>query len=263
MYQAILADLDGTVNRGSVLIDGAKATYEDLSSSGIRWLFLSNNASSLAEDLAEKIAELGIDIGKGQVLNSASALMHTLNREHQGTRVMVIGQPRLMEGVERAGAILESDPLKTDIVVTAMDRGFTYEKLSRAHLALQHGARFWATNLDATFPVAGGFRPGAGSIAAAVQAVAGRPPDRVFGKPFPDMAMLALEILDLDADACLVVGDRMDTDVRFALNAGMDCALVLTGATLRSQVEQFDFAPNYILESIVDVVGLFRDSSAE
>lgn len=147
--------------------------------------------------------------------------------------------------------------MKTDIIVTAMDKGFTYEKLSRAHIALQHGARFWATNLDPTFPVADGFRPGAGSIAAAVATVAGRPPDRVFGKPFPDMAVLALEILDLTADACLVVGDRMETDILFARNAGMNSALVLTGATSRTDLGRYDYAPDHVLESIGNVVGLF------
>jgi 4-nitrophenyl phosphatase len=262
-YQAILADLDGTVNRGSILIDGARAAYEDLSSKGIKWVFISNNASSLAGDLAKKISELGIDVDEGQVVNSASALIRTLQREYRGARVMVIGQPRLMEGVQQAGAIVESDPQKTEIVVTAMDRGFSYEKLTAAHLALQRGAQFWATNLDATFPVADGFRPGAGSIAAAVQAVAGRPPDRVFGKPLPDMAHLTLEILDIDASACLVVGDRMETDILFARNAGMDSVLVLTGATLRSQLDRFDFAPNYILESIADLPAFFSGNGTQ
>jgi 4-nitrophenyl phosphatase len=263
LFKAVLADLDGTVNRGSILIEGAKAAYDDLSSRGIPWVFISNNASSLAEDLARKVADLGLDVREDQVVNSASALIHTLNREFRGARVMVIGQPRLMEGIEQAGAVVESDPLKTDIVVTAMDRGFTYEKLLLAHLALQHGARFWATNLDATFPVADGFRPGAGSIAAAVQAVAGRPPDRVFGKPFPDMAFLSLEILGLDAGECLVVGDRMETDILFARNAGMPSVLVLTGATARSQLGDFDFAPDYVLESIADIPDLFDGDGVE
>ncbi len=261
-YKAILADLDGTVNRGGMLINGAKAAYDCLSSKGVRWLFLSNNATALAGDLAQKITELGLDVGEEQVVNSAAALIHTLKQEHRGSRVMVIGQPRLMEGVAQAGAVLESDPLKTDIIVTAMDRGFTYEKLARAHIALQHGARFWATNLDPTFPVADGFLPGAGSIAAAVAAVAGRPPDRVFGKPFPDMARLALEILNLTADCCLVVGDRMETDILFARNAGMDCALVLTGATSRADLERYDYAPNHILNSIGDVADLFDGNRA-
>ncbi len=261
-YKAILADLDGTVNRGDVLINGAKGAYDNLASRGIRWVFLSNNASSLAGDLARKITQLGLHVAEDQVVNSAAALIHTLKREHRGTRVMVVGQPRLMEGVAQSGAVVESDPLKTDIVVTAMDRGFTYEKLSRAHIALQHGARFWATNLDPTFPVPEGFLPGAGSIAAAVIAVAGRPPDRVFGKPFPDMAQLALEILDLTADCCLVVGDRMDTDILFARNAGMDSALVLTGATSLPDLERFDYAPDHILESIGDVTDLFDNNRA-
>jgi HAD superfamily hydrolase (TIGR01450 family) len=255
-YKAILADLDGTVNRGNVLIDGVCDVYNDLSGKGFPWLFLSNNASSLAVDLARKIRGLGIPAADRQVLNSATALIHTVQREYRNSHVMVIGQPRLIEGLEQAGAIIENDPLRTDIVLTAMDRGFTYEKLTHAHIALQHGAYFWATNLDATFPVADGFRPGAGSIAAAVAAVAGRPPDRVFGKPSPDMAWIALELLELPAESCLVVGDRMETDILFARNAGMASALVLTGASSRSDIAMYDYRPDHVLESIVDVGSL-------
>jgi 4-nitrophenyl phosphatase len=253
VYKAVLADLDGTMNRGDVLIEGAADTYRQLSAKGVQWLFLSNNAMVLAKDLAKKISGLGVPAAEHQVLNSASALIHTVKTTCRNVRIMVIGESRLAEAVQQAGAIVETDPLRTDIVVTALDRGFTYEKLTRAHIALQHGARFWATNLDATFPVVDGFRPGAGAVAAAVSAVAGRPPDRVFGKPSPDMAVIAQELLGLPADACLVVGDRMETDILFARHAGMGSALVLTGATARCDLARYEYQPDHVLESIVDV----------
>jgi len=143
--------------------------------------------------------------------------------------------------------------MEAEIVVTAMDTGFTYDKLKRAHRAISNGARFWATNLDATFPAAGGFLPGAGSIVASVATAVGRPPDRVFGKPSPDMAELALEILGLTAECCLVVGDRMETDILFARNAGMDSVLVLTGATTREALADFSYSPDHVLESLADL----------
>jgi 4-nitrophenyl phosphatase len=92
---------------------------------------------------------------------------------------------------------------------------------------------------------------------AAVATAAGRPPDRVFGKPFPDMALLALETLKLPASSCLVVGDRMETDILFAKNAGMPSALVLTGATSRSDIAKYSYAPDHVFESLVDIAGLF------
>ncbi|MGO9566082.1 MAG: HAD-IIA family hydrolase [Desulfomonilaceae bacterium] len=256
-YQAILADLDGTVNRGDVLIAGVEAVYRDLSGRGVQWLFLSNNARLSASDLALKLRRLGIPVSEQQVINSASALIHTLQREREGQRFMVIGEAGLIQAIEAAGGTVSDDSANVDIVVVALDRSFNYEKLKTAHMAIQNGALLWATNLDPTFPVPGGFYPGAGSIVAAVVTAADYPPDRVFGKPSPDMALLALETLKLPASACLVVGDRMETDILFARNAGMPSALVLTGATSRSDIANYSYAPDHVFESIADISGLF------
>jgi HAD superfamily hydrolase (TIGR01457 family) len=257
IYRGILADLDGTVNRGKLLIPGADEVYRDLTGKGIHWVFVSNSATRLAEDLAERIGGLGLPVSADQVVNSAVALIHALRTERPRARIMVIGEPRLVEGVREAGATITAEPENTDIVTVAMDTGFTYDKLRRAHLALQNGALFWATNLDATFPVPHGFLPGAGSIVAAVATACGRPPDRVLGKPSPDMAHIALQILGLPAESCLVVGDRMETDILFARNAGIDSVLVLTGATTSEQLQDFSYAPTYVLNSIADLGSLF------
>jgi HAD superfamily hydrolase (TIGR01450 family) len=256
-YKAILADLDGTVNRGDVLITGVEAIYRDLSERGVRWLFLSNNARLSASDLALKLRKLGIPVSEHQVINSASALIHALRLEPTRQKFMVVGEAGLIRAIEAAGGTISDDSASADIVVVALDKGFTYEKLKRAHLAIQNGALLWATNLDATFPVPEGFHPGAGSLVAAVATAAGRPPDRVFGKPSPDMAVLALETLKLPASSCLVVGDRMETDILFARNAGMPSALVLTGATSRSDLAKYSYAPDHVLESLADIAGLF------
>jgi HAD superfamily hydrolase (TIGR01450 family) len=256
-YKAILADLDGTVNRGNVLIDGVEVIIGDLSKKGVKWLFLSNNAGASAAELAAKLTRLGIPVDEQQVVNSALALIRTLKREHVGQRFMVIGEAILVRAIDEAGGTISDDPANVDIVAVALDKSFTYEKLKKAHIAIQNGALLWATNLDPTFPIPGGFHPGAGSLVAAVATAAGHPPDRVFGKPSPDMALLALEILNLPASSCLVVGDRMETDILFAKNAGMTSALVLTGATTRSDIAQYSYAPDYVFESLVNVAELF------
>ncbi|MBI5250100.1 MAG: HAD-IIA family hydrolase [Desulfomonile tiedjei] len=252
-YLGILADLDGTMNRGRELIPGADVVYRRISKRGLRWIFISNNATSLASDLARRITDLGIPVDDGQVVTSASALMQALSGEYRGARIMVLGEDKLIGGVRASGCEISIDPSATDIVVVAKDTGFTYDKLERAYLAIRNGARFWATNMDPTFPVPGGFLPGAGSIVAAVAAAAGRPPDRVFGKPSPDIADIALRQMDLAAELCLVVGDRMETDILFARNARLDSALVLTGATSRSDLRHYSYGPDYVLESITEL----------
>jgi len=257
-YQGILADLDGTVNRGSILIPGAAATYKELVRKGIRWVFVSNSATRLSSDLAAKMGALGLEVTANQVVNSAAAVINALRKHFTGKRVMVVGEPRLVEGIEGAGAEITDEPSRTDIVVAAMDTGFTYDKLRRAHIALQNGALFWATNMDASFPASHGFLPGAGSIVASIATASGRPPDRVFGKPSPDMAELALEILNIEAESCLMVGDRIETDIVFAKKAGIDSALVLTGASTKEDLTWSSYQPEYVFESISDIVRLFR-----
>lgn len=259
-YAGVLADLDGTVNRGSQLIYGADRAYRELSSRGIRWIFASNSATRLACDLADKINGLGLPVVKDQVINSASAAIAALEAHYPGARLMVVGEPRLVQGLTKAGALVTDNPEIAKIVLVAMDTGFTYNKLKNAHRALGNGALFWATNLDSTFPFEDGFLPGAGSIVASIATAIGRQPDRVFGKPSPDMAMLALRSLNMPSRSCLVVGDRMDTDILFAKNAGMDSVLVLTGATSREDLDRYTYSPTYVLDSIFDIIELFDGS---
>ncbi len=256
-YKAVLADLDGTINRGNILITGADYVYKSLSEAGIQWLFLSNNATTLASDLARRINELGLPVTENQVINSASALVREVQRNFLRSRIMVVGQPRLIQGLEQIGAIITEDPSITDIVLVALDRHFTYDKLKRAHRAIQKGAVFWATNLDATYPEADGFSPGAGSVVASIATASGKKPDRVFGKPSTDMAEIALGKLGFKESECLVVGDRMDTDIEFARRAGMPAALVMTGATSLGDISKYSFSPKYILDSISDLRKLF------
>ncbi len=255
-YRAVLADLDGTLHRGRVLIPGADKVYAEYSRRGVRWLFITNSATMMAHDFADRISSMGLKVRTEQVISSSSALVRILRRSYSTDLVMVVGEDALVRGVREAGSTVTDDPDQATVVVVALDRNFSYEKLSKASSAIRRGATFLATNLDPTFPTADGFRPGAGSLVAAVAAAAGKSPDRVMGKPHPCMAEIALEVLGMDAASCLVVGDRMDTDILFAKNAKMDSALVLTGATSKSDLADYDFSPDYVLENICELTDI-------
>jgi len=257
-YRGILADVDGTIVRGSTFIPGARETYDRFRDRGIRWIFLSNNATIPATLLAKRIKNLGLNVTEDQVLNSAVALIRSLNKERPDARVYTVGEPAFVNAMKDAGVVVVEDSEQVDIVVAAMDRSFSYDKLARAQAAIHAGAAFWASNLDPSLPIEDGFLPGAGSIIAAIETAAGHPPDRVFGKPSPDMAFIALEQLGLPVEECLVVGDRMTTDILFARNAGIDSALVLTGATSREDLPRYSYAPDYVLDSIADIRVLFE-----
>ncbi len=252
-FKAILADLDGTVHRGAVLIDGALETYKTLSNKGVQWVFLSNNAARLDIELTERLIRLGFDIKPEQMITSATALLETIKTDYVGASFAVVAEENLVAGMVKAGAVISDNPENAEIVVTALDTKLTYDKLKAAHIALQRGALFWATNLDPAYPGEKLFYPGAGSIAAAVATAAGRQPDRVFGKPYPDMGLTALKRLGLQPEDCVVLGDRMETDILLAKNVGMYSVLALTGATSRAQLTNYNFAPDYIIDSIADL----------
>ncbi len=260
-YRAVLADLDGTINRGDQLIPGAAETYSRLSEKGVKWIFVSNSARRLAHQLAEKINRLGLSVSQGQVINSASALLDEISRAWIGAKLYVVGEPPLVRGIADAGGVIDQSHEKVDIVVVAMDSNFNYDKLNTAFQFLRKGALFWATNLDTTFPTEGGFVPGSGAIVAAISAAIGRQPDKVFGKPHSDMARLALRRLNLTPSECLVVGDRMDTDVLFARNSMMDAALVFTGATTREHLLHYNFRPEYLFDDINGIQELFEEEN--
>ena len=155
-YRAVLADMDGTVFKGDELIPGAAEIYLELSRQGVRWLFLSNNATETAHGLAEKLNRLGVPVNGEQVINSASALIRAVKRDHRGVRILVVGESQLREALAEAGAVLDDDPETARMVVVALDRSFDYDKLSRASLCIRRGALFWATNEDRGFPVPDG-----------------------------------------------------------------------------------------------------------
>jgi 4-nitrophenyl phosphatase len=256
-YKAVLADLDGTINRGNDLIPGADIAYRELSDAGIKWLFLSNNSTMAPVDIATRITKLGLAVTEDQVISSVSAIVSEIRQNFIGARIMVIGQQRLIMALEQAGATTTVDPANSEIVVVALDNEFTYEKLKLAHRAIQNGAQFWAANVDPNYPDADGFSPGAGSMVAAISTAAGKAPERIFGKPSIDMATLAIEKIGIRERECLVVGDRMDTDIKFALEAGMASALVLTGVACLEDLSKFPFAPDHILESVSSLKTVF------
>jgi len=156
--------------------------------------------------------------------------------------------------------VFEIQSMSDSVVLRAVDRGGAFwqrSTTSQRVKAIQEGALFWATNMDPTYPEADGFSPGAGSVVSSIATAAGKKPDRVFGKPATDMAEIALERLGIPSKECLVVGDRMDTDVEFAIKAGMSSTLVLTGSTSLEDIPRYAFSPEHVIESIAMLEDLF------
>jgi arabinose operon protein AraL len=252
----VIFDLDGTVYRGDQLIPGARETIEWLRERSRPIVFVSNKPLQSRADYAAKLTRLDVPTHPDQVIHSPLVLSRYLSREMPGATLFAIGEPPLLEELA-ASFRLSEEPDEIDAVIASFDRTFDYRKLNIGFQALRRGARFLATNADATCPVAGGEIPDAGAVIGALEGCSKRKVELVVGKPSPLIVEVALERLGVPANECLMVGDRVETDMLMGQRAGMTTALVLTGVTRRADLAQSPVQPDYVLESIAEVPRLF------
>jgi glycerol-1-phosphatase len=225
----VCCDLDGVVWRGDQPIPGAAPGIARLRDAGFRVAFVSNNSSQPLGDVADKLAAAGVLASPGDVITSAvSAATLLASALEPGSPVLACAGPGVVEALETAGLRPVTRPPAAAVVV-GLHRGFDFDELDRASAAVRNGARFVATNLDATYPVPGGMIPGSGAIASAVGTAAGRAPE-VAGKPERPMVDL---IHARFGSSGIVVGDRPSTDGALAVALGWPFALVLSGVTRR------------------------------
>ena len=223
----VCCDLDGVLWRGADPIPGAAEGVETLRRAGMEVAFVSNNSSLRIADVVERLAAVGVDAEGDAVLTSATAAASLLAGSLEpGARILVCAGPGVEEALSEAGFEPVGQP-PADAVVVGFHRSFDFDSLDRASRAVREGARFVATNLDATYPVPGGMLPGAGAIAAAVATASGRRPE-VAGKPEAPMVEL---VRDRFGSTGVVVGDRPSSDGALARALGWPFALVLSGVT--------------------------------
>ncbi|HIE58045.1 MAG TPA: HAD-IIA family hydrolase [Anaerolineales bacterium] len=253
-YRGYIFDLDGTIYLSEKAIPGAPQTIAALREQGCGVVFLSNKPLQPRSVYAQKLTRLGIPATTDDVINSSLVLIQYLLREMPNAKVFVIGETPLLNEFLAAGISLSETPEEIDLVVASFDRTFDYRKLNIGYQALRLGARFFATNADRTCPVDGGAIPDAAAVIGALEGCSGREVELIAGKPSPLMVEIVLDRLGLQADECLMVGDRLETDMLMGKNAGMATAVVLTGVTQREDLPHSSVKPDYILESVADLL---------
>jgi HAD superfamily hydrolase (TIGR01457 family) len=252
-YEGYILDLDGTVYLGEHLIPGAREVVAWLRSYGRCLVFLSNKPLEPRENYAAKLTRLGIPTPAEDVITSTQALMHYLRQHDPTARLFVIGEQALLDELRREGFTLVTAVEEIDVVVAAFDRTLDYAKLNTAHQALVRGAQFLATNGDRTCPVEGGAIPDCAGVIAFLEATTERKVELVAGKPSGLILDAAIARLGVPRERCLMVGDRLATDMTMGSRAGMDTALVLTGVTTRKMLSRSDLRPTYVLQSVADL----------
>jgi 4-nitrophenyl phosphatase len=254
-YDVYTLDLDGTIYLGDGLLPGARDLVEGLRERGKVVRFLSNNPTKDPEQYAEKLDGLGLPTPVEEIVNTTVTTTHWLLEHAPGAVVFPIGEEPLKRAFAAAGIAMSEDPAEIDVVVASYDRTFEYRKLQIAFDAIwfHRRARLIATNPDRFCPFPGGRgEPDCAAITAAIEACTGVSCEANLGKPNPAMLELALEGVDADRADCVMVGDRLGTDIRMGLDAGMASALVLTGETSADDVRGMAAAdrPPIVLDRI-------------
>ena len=253
MFKGFIFDLDGTVYLSDRLIPGADRVIRLLRESGKEVVFLSNKPIQAREDYAAKLTSLGIPTDPKEVVNSTLVMTRFLKRNAPQARIFVVGEEPFVEELKRAGFTITDEPGEIDYVVVAFDRTFDYRKLNIAFQAIKRGAHFVATNPDRTCPVEGGEIPDCAAMIAAIEAVTLKKVEVIVGKPSPLIIQAALEVMKLRPENCILIGDRLETDIKMGKDSGIATGLVLTGVTNEQTLKESSIHPDFVFQSIADV----------
>lgn len=254
--QSWLTDMDGVLVHEESAIPGAAEFIAVLRELELPFQVLTNNSIYTPRDLRARLAAAGIDVPESAIWTSALATAQFLSDQRPDGTAYVIGEAGLTTALHDIGYVMTSrDP---EYVVLGETRTYSFEAITRAIQLIEKGARFIATNPDATGPSPSGSLPATGSVAALITKATGVEPYFV-GKPNPLMMRSALNEIEAHSETTVMIGDRMDTDVLSGLEAGLRTILVLTGSTSPDRVDRFPFRPTRVVDSIADVVPLVRE----
>lgn len=253
--QAYVFDMDGTIYLGDHLLPGAKRMIEELRRREIPVRFLSNNPTKDPHQYVEKLNRLGLPTEVSDISNTVVTTTKWLKENHPDAKVFAISEEPLKSSLRQAGIALSEDPEEIDIVIASYDRGFDYRKLQIAFDAIWFHKRAFLiqTNPDRFCPFPGGRgEPDCAAITAAIEACTGTTCQVNLGKPSPVMLTAALAGLDVDVAHCVMIGDRLQTDIQMALDTGMGSACVLTGEATAEDIQALDAAhrPTWVLDRI-------------
>jgi glycerol-1-phosphatase len=250
-YDHFLIDLDGCLWIGDEPTDRAPEALAGLRAAAKGIVFMTNDARHSPEEFVRKLWRLGFRASLAEVITAGAAVQFSLAGRLDGGAAFVVGSRALVEHVAEAGLRIVNRTefaSRADVVVVADHERFDYAELRTATQAVLRGAELIGLTRDRTFPMPDGPWPGSGAVLAAIETACGHKADEVVGKPEPGMYATARD--RLGEGRVLAVGDRVDVDVAGARRAGLDSALVLTGATHAAPAAGAGPSPTHVAESL-------------
>lgn len=247
-FDGLLIDLDGVVWIGREPVPGSAQTLQALLEAGKQIVFVTNNPGKLPAAYAERLRELGVEVGAEQIVTAGIVAARLAGEAAgEGGGAFVIGAAPLKEMVAATGArLLEGEEAwEAKAVVVSGHRGFDYGELLTAKRALERGAALFATSHDPTMPYPGGELPGTGAVLAAVETASGVRAE-IAGKPERHLFEIARAALG-GCERVAMIGDRISSDIAGGRAAGLETILVLSGTTSREEAAAANPAPDFVL----------------
>ncbi len=246
-----LTDMDGVLVHEGHVLPGAAELIAKWQAESTPFLVLTNNSIYTPRDLSARLVAGGLNVPEDRIWTSALATAAFLDKQQPKGTAFVIGESGLTQALHEIGYVqTDNNP---DYVVLGETRNFNFENLTKAIRLINGGARFIATNPDATGPSAEGPLPATGSVAALITKATGMEP-YIVGKPNPMMFRSAMRKIGAHSESTGMIGDRMDTDVVAGIEAGLHTVLVLTGIADDAEIRKYPFRPTEILNSVADLV---------
>ena len=246
-----LTDMDGVLVHEGQALSGAAELIKQWQETNTPFLVLTNNSIYTPRDLSARLRAGGLDVPEDRIWTSALATAAFLKSQNPNGTAFVLGETGLTQALHDVGYVqTDNNP---DYVVLGETRNFNFESLTKAVRLINAGARFIATNPDATGPSADGVLPATGSVAALITKATGKDP-YIVGKPNPMMFRSAMRKIGAHSETTGMIGDRMDTDVVAGIEAGLHTVLVLTGIADDAEIQKYPFRPTEILNSVADLI---------
>jgi len=246
-----IIDMDGVIYHGNRILPGVQDFLAWMENNGKQYLFLTNASQRTPKELREKLLRLGIDVTDDHFYTSALATASFLASQKSNGSAYIIGDAGLIHALYSVG--YTTNNVNPDYVVVGDTSGYNFEKIETAVNLVLNGARLIGTNPDVSGPVENGITPSVKALIAPIEIASGKKAYFV-GKPNPLMMRIALKRLGVKREDAVVIGDRMDTDIRCGLESEIDTLLVLSGITTREDIDKFPYRPQYVLNGVVDLV---------
>ncbi|WP_249869110.1 HAD-IIA family hydrolase [Oceanobacillus saliphilus] len=249
-YDAYCFDLDGTIYIGDQLLPGVKKVLEMIRRHQKKVLFITNSPTITREEGKERLERLGLEVHLEEMITAPYISALYFAEMSTEVSVFTIGEDAIKKELQNFSIPITDNPLKATHVLVGLDRSFTYSDLQMAMNAVRHCKKLFITNPDSICPVPGGFIPDTMALASAIEVASGQKIDKVIGKPSDMYGTKIIDLLGVDRNKILVIGDRLETDIQLGKTKDFGTCLVLTGVSSEKDLETSLIKPDYVIENL-------------